>query len=69
MFTTFVETIALRDQYAGSIRTALNSNWIHHHGRFKIAVSDQAKNVVIECYQVFAQKRDVFFHNTQRTTA
>lgn len=66
MFTAFVETIALRDQYAGSIRTALNSSCIHRHGRFKIAVSDQAKNVDGSVVTKLFPRKETFFFRTTR---
>ena len=66
MFTTFVETIALRDQYAGSIRTALSSSWIHRHGRFKIAVSDQAKNVDGSVVTKLLSRKETLFFITPR---
>ena len=45
MFSKYVETIALRDQYAEGICVAFNLGRIHRYSRFKVVVSDYTKNV------------------------
>ena len=62
MFSKYVEAVAMKDQHAESIKAALNNGWIHRHGNFSIAVSDQAKNIdgrVIKelCKDIGAEKR------------
>ena len=62
MFSKYVEAVAMKDQHAESIKVALNNGWIHRHGNFSIAVSDQAKNIdgrVINelCKDIGAEKR------------
>ena len=62
LFSKYVETMAMKDQVANTIRKALMDGWVHRHGKFAIAVSDQAKNVDGEiinqlCKEIGAEKR------------
>ena len=45
IFSKYVELAAMKDQHATTIKDALRQSWVHWHGAFNIAVSDQARNV------------------------
>ena len=45
LFSKYCEAVPMKDQLAGTIEKCLLDAWIHRHGKPKIAVSDQAKNV------------------------
>ena len=56
IFSKYVELAAMKDQHATTIKDALRQSWVHWHGAFNIAVSDQAKNVDGEVVNEFCQE-------------
>ena len=45
LFSKYCEAVPMKNQVAETIEKSLLDSWIHRHGKPKIAVSDQAKNV------------------------
>ena len=45
MYSRYIELRAMKDQEGPTIKQAILQQWIYRHGKFQVALSDQAKNV------------------------